>query len=493
MRKVLFRADGSTVIGLGHVIRSLALAEMLKAEFHCAFAIQNPSISLQHEILAVCSELILLPEDPTDLEVELDPYLNGTEIVVLDGYKFGTTYQRRVKNKGCSLVCIDDIHDYHFLADAVVNHGIVDGSCYSIEPSTVMLLGTDYCLLRKPFLQSINDDYVPRIGNQAFLCFGGSDILNLTGKYLDWMLQIGELETVHVVVGSAYQHLVELQQLQQCHPEGRIQIHYSISAEQMVEVILNCRVAIVPGSTIAIECASTGIPMMCGYYVGNQLEIVQMLDKKGLAYTVGDFVKLEERKFASTVCKLLKQDLKAWHLRSKFYFDGKSQERFLKVFDHLFRIKKITLRRALESDLELFFNWANDPAVRMNAINETLIPYESHCAWFAKKVHSHDSLLYVASTAEGAFGQVRFDYNDNCYHIDYSINSHMRGRGLGVPMLQSAICKLYEDLNKPFTLNAVVKVGNVASEKIFRKLQFTSQGTKRIDGSEYLLFEKKIG
>ena len=36
--KIYIRADGNSGIGLGHVIRSLALAEMLKEDFNCIFA-----------------------------------------------------------------------------------------------------------------------------------------------------------------------------------------------------------------------------------------------------------------------------------------------------------------------------------------------------------------------------------------------------------------------------------------------------------------------
>ena len=37
LKKILFRADGNEEIGYGHVIRSLALADMLKENFECIF------------------------------------------------------------------------------------------------------------------------------------------------------------------------------------------------------------------------------------------------------------------------------------------------------------------------------------------------------------------------------------------------------------------------------------------------------------------------
>ena len=42
-------------------------------------------------------------------------HLQGDEIVVLDNYFFTTDYQRAIKQKGCRLVCIDDMHDKHYV------------------------------------------------------------------------------------------------------------------------------------------------------------------------------------------------------------------------------------------------------------------------------------------------------------------------------------------------------------------------------------------
>src|SRR4030095_2375161 len=79
--------------------------------------------------------------------------LKGDEIVVLDGYNFKTTYQQQIKSKGCKLVCIDDIHAYHFVADVVINHAPgIDAKQYSCEAYTQLYLGTKYVLLKKIFL-----------------------------------------------------------------------------------------------------------------------------------------------------------------------------------------------------------------------------------------------------------------------------------------------------------------------------------------------------
>ncbi len=61
-------------------------------------------------------------------------------IVVLDGYHFGTNYQKQIKLKGAKLVCIDDMHDKEFVADLIINHiPRITPQDYNVQPFTNLL------------------------------------------------------------------------------------------------------------------------------------------------------------------------------------------------------------------------------------------------------------------------------------------------------------------------------------------------------------------
>jgi spore coat polysaccharide biosynthesis predicted glycosyltransferase SpsG len=126
---------------------------MLKDDFYLIYATRNPSTQHLAEINLICHEFYILPEDDSLLDTFLSS-LKGDEIVVLDNYYFDTNYQKKIKEKGCRLVCIDDMHDKHYVADVVINHaeGIVK-SHFSYDPNTLLLLGLKYALLRSPFLK----------------------------------------------------------------------------------------------------------------------------------------------------------------------------------------------------------------------------------------------------------------------------------------------------------------------------------------------------
>ena len=124
-QNVYFRADGHSKMGLGHIIRSLALAEMLNKTFNCIFVSRLIVKELKNEILSVCTDLIELQESliqEQEAQYLIENIINENDIVVLDGYHFDTEYQKLIYNHSKSLVCVDDIHNYHFISDIIINH-----------------------------------------------------------------------------------------------------------------------------------------------------------------------------------------------------------------------------------------------------------------------------------------------------------------------------------------------------------------------------------
>ena len=187
-RKILFRADGNSSIGLGHVYRSLALASILNLEFECHFAIVEPEEVLKTMIQRVCPVCIELPplnSCKKEAQFIVNTYLANYDIVITDHYKVNTEYQSIIKTGNCKLVCIDDIYAYHFVADAVINHAPgLRQSNYSIEDYTKLYLGLDYSLLREEFYQAaMAKRHIESIDN-LFICLGGADTHNLTLKIL---------------------------------------------------------------------------------------------------------------------------------------------------------------------------------------------------------------------------------------------------------------------------------------------------------------------
>lgn len=283
-RKIFFRADADAQIGYGHFTRTLALADMLREYFDCTFFTQSPSEYQQREAEKICS-LVALPSDNSKFEKFLN-YLTGEEIVVLDNYFYTTEYQKRIKGKGCKLVCIDDMHDKHYVADVVVNHGLTDESLFDVEPYTRLCLGFDYALLRKPFLQKVDEK--KREKGHWFICFGGTDWNNLTYKYVSFLTISGLANKISIVIGDQYKHQEMLKSL------SGVTIHRNLSADEMSDLLLMSEYAILPCSSICIEALSRGCKVCAGYYVDNQEDFYRNLAIQYLIYPLGNMLKIKD-------------------------------------------------------------------------------------------------------------------------------------------------------------------------------------------------------
>ena len=292
-QKILFRADASAEIGYGHFIRTLALADILKDGFECVCYTQAPSEYQRKECEKVY-RLVELPADETRFQLFLD-VLCGDEIVVLDNYFYTTEYQNAIKNKGCKLVCIDDMHDKHYVADVVVNHGLVTADEFDCEPYTKLYLGDGYKLLRKPFLQPLNNK---KRNNTAIVNLGGADPFKLTDKVVSLLLEAGTPYHVLVILGDTVYLSVENRE--------KVEVRSRLSAEQMAELFETSLFGVLPASTVSIEAGSRGLPLLVGYQVDNQEEGYMNSANKGLFIPLGNLHHLTKETLNAAIGELQK-------------------------------------------------------------------------------------------------------------------------------------------------------------------------------------------
>jgi UDP-2,4-diacetamido-2,4,6-trideoxy-beta-L-altropyranose hydrolase len=246
-KRIYFRADAGVQIGYGHFIRSLALADMLRDDFDCTFFTQTPSPYQIEQVCNICS-IVSLPSDDTRFDLFLS-YLTGDEIVVLDNYFFTSDYQLKIKEKGCKLVCIDDMHDKYYYADIVINHTNNNAELFDTEPYTKLCLGFSFALLRKPFLEQ---HVCQRIKGRWFVSFGGSDFLNLTGKYISYLEESNYVSSIVVVIGDSYCFKESLKHYK------KVIVKQNLSAEQMAEEMSVAEYAVLPSSSVCIEALACG-------------------------------------------------------------------------------------------------------------------------------------------------------------------------------------------------------------------------------------------
>lgn len=321
-RKILFRADAGAEIGYGHFIRSLALADMLKDEFECIFYTQSPTEYQWKECENVC-RLVELPADDTRFQIFLD-CLSGDEIVVLDNYFYTTDYQRKIKEKGCCLVFIDDMHDMHHVADLIINQAInVSPDDYSCEPYTRFALGMKYTILRRPFYEACKrEDTSNEEGKlKIVVAFGGSDFMDLTGKTISGLVNLNIISTIAAIVGDSYSsnRMIE---------NEKVTYLKNQSAQQIADLFSNCDVAILPSSTMMSEAMACGATIIGGYYVLNQKNDYYVFSNANMILGVGDYSE-------SDVVERIKKQLYGIVTKRSNTITADTPQRFLNLFKAL--------------------------------------------------------------------------------------------------------------------------------------------------------------
>lgn len=467
MQKIYFRADASATIGYGHFIRTLALADMLKDNFDCCFFTCHPTSYQVGEMKKVCPFVVLQEETHYD---EFLSHLQGDEIVVLDNYFFDTNYQCAIKQKGCRLVCIDDMHDKHYVADIVINHGQSNPDLFDVEPYTKLCLGFDWALLRKPFLEAAKKEY--HFSNKiekVAICFGGSDVYDITGYFVNQVLQFSTVNSVAAVVGDAYTpHSLWKE-------DKRLVYRSRLTAQEMADLFCDSDLVICSASSVCMEALACGAKVAVGWYVDNQVDFYNLLLSNnwviGLGYVKQPSVDLHNVNFQKPI---------------NVNIDGYIQERYVSMFQEL--MDGCYLREARSTDVDLLYRWVNDPIVRQSAFNTDEIHYEEHCCWFTRCLQREDVKIYIFVVGNNPVGQIRLNMQENGVgEIDYSIASEYRGQNLGHKIVEM-ISKEAEQIKHVTSLVAYVKSENLPSQRVFFKNNFF----KCEDKEDVIKFSKYI-
>lgn len=466
-KKVYIRVDGSAQIGLGHLVRCMALSQMLKNDFDLHFVCREAPASMLKEIResGILTTVI-------DSEKSFLAMLTGKEIVVLDNYFFETAYQRQIKETGCQLVCIDDLHDKEFYADLIINQ--VPGtrpSDYQAQPYTQYALGPDYALLRAPFLEEARKERKSGQVCSVFICFGGADNRNLTTHTLGLAIKEPGFKKITVVTGTAFQYANELKQL--VDSDNRVMHYSAVDEKKMLGLMKASDLAIVPASGILLEVMAAGCRVISGMYVENQRYVFEEYKKAEFFESAEDF---STQYLQNAIKRVFNSPVS-----NKSLIDGLSGQRVLKTFRQIALEPEVLLRPATESDLEKTFGWASNPQIRAFSFSQKAISFEEHSNWFLKKISSPDCFYFIAEWKGEPIGSIRFDVIGNEATISYLLDPQFHNRGLGIIILKKGMLLLRDmDNNKVVKLAGFVMPGNIPSVKAFERLGYDRE---TVDGN----------
>ncbi len=141
------------------------------------------------------------------------------------------------------------------------------------------------------------------------------------------------------------------------------------------------------------------------------------------------------------------------------------------------------LRAATAEDMELLYEWANDPEVRKSSFSQDPIPLEDHKKWFDALLKDDKKIQLILERDDTPIGQVRFHMDGDEASIHYSIAPGERGKGYGKLLIEMASAELHKTHPEIKKILAGVKPDNPASQKCF-----TSNGYEE----KYIIYELNL-
>jgi UDP-2,4-diacetamido-2,4,6-trideoxy-beta-L-altropyranose hydrolase len=337
-KTLLIRADASAEIGVGHVMRCIALAEAWQqAGGRAFFALAQGATELETRIRSHGGEVVRIKGGPGSREdaastVEFNARC-GADWVVLDGYQFRSDYIREIEAVASRLLVIaDGGQSFDFDCDLVVNPepGALEDAYQAGTHRGEVLLGPRYALLRREFLRfALERRTVPQIARNILITFGGGDLHNVTLQVLRAFEEITESNLeLTVVAGPSNQHKASLEVAA---GSSHHAVNLFSNVENMPEFMSQTDLAIAAGGGTCYELAFMRVPMVLITIAKNQERAVEAYVSANAAISAGAFQSLNRVRLADMIREAISNPA----LRSKLeehggrMVDGKGAERIV--------------------------------------------------------------------------------------------------------------------------------------------------------------------
>lgn len=466
-------ADATASIGTGHVMRCLALARAIhEADIPVRMIgrIQVPWVRQRLADEGISFTLIdsSVPEreNPDDLLRQLGGASIGTA-VVLDGYHFGLDCQTAVRAAGYRLLVIDDYaHLLEYSCDVLLNQNIGAEDLVYKGDIGRKLLGPQYALLRPEFVAARQKAEVRQFSGKVrniLLTLGGGDCSEHLARIAP-NFSVPELQgrTLRVIAGGMPPERIR-DILRNC--PSRLEILERV--EDMPALLLDTDLCVTAGGSTCWELCCLGVPFVVTPLAENQQKLTRWLLDCGIAAPLCAL-----RSFFSEDSSGL---FFRYSAKGRALVDGTGAARVISVCLE----QAVSLRRAGPEDSEFLLNLVNNPELRKFAGNTHYITRQEHKAWFAARLCSRHSFVFIACVGkrQQPAGYIRFEEKDGTMLLSIALDPQAQGNGFGEQMIREGCRKVIQkSAGAVSTIVARVLENNPRALRVFEKTGFQKSG-----------------
>ena len=285
--KAIIYANGSSTIGLGHIMRTLTISKELKKK----------GIFVEYITDRSDNETIKLIEDNGFYIIHVEnilDYLSNYQkpkydLAIIDDYNIDEYDINKFYHIANKIVYIDDLAKFNkYNMDILINTSI-EALNINYKGSAKKLLGPKYAILRDEF-KNIKHKSPKSNVEKVIITLGGGDENNITKDILDSLLDNYNDIEYNIILGNSYKYkdfMIEN------YKDEKVKFH--INTNNMAEIMLDSDLAISAGGNTLYELSACGISTIAIIIADNQRKFVQAIHRK----TGIDYIDLVENKLCN--------------------------------------------------------------------------------------------------------------------------------------------------------------------------------------------------
>ncbi len=483
----MIHCSGGTTLGVGHVVRSFALAEEALGRGHrVTFAGEFEGAFVERLLAGLPVAVHATRRDVSALARELDP-----DVVHVD------SYARLELDAGRAL--LSNLEDGPFgrrPADVAIDPNLgAEADRRPNTPAALLLRGSRYAPLRFAVSSLRGRGHIREVANRVLVVMGGTDPQALSPRAVAAVAGTGLALTVTVVAPQS-QH-ADCRRAASGSPDLKLEL-LSEAADLPARMVEQDLVVSAAGTSVWELCC-LGVPMALVCVVDNQKPGYDRVVEAGAAVGLGE--RLPDLDGAAQALRELLVDAPArvgLADRASAVVDGRGAWRIVRAWEQLqsglpepATGRVVEIRHATVADAELLLGWRNDPATRAASRTTDPVPLDAHVRWLERTLARDDRLLLIGSDDDGDIGSLRWDRrSENEWEVSITVAPARRGTGVARPLLAAGERALRSLVGRPAVCLAAVRASNEASRGLFMRSGYVLDAPTDADGFE--VFAKQL-